>query len=210
MAQPPLLPSWPTENTLHKGAERADLAQGWATMSERGVPYLFVQGFGAFNAGGSSQQLVLRFVIPPVVVDGHSESAARALWRARMRVELLLNGYPAWASAAARFNHAPLINGSGVVEQLLLEHFGSPLDFTTNDDDASTTNDSAGSITQASAKRTVYLNLGRFQPGSSVELAMVLRGTALTQPRDGDATSHRCAGASPGACKCSRATVRAG
>lgn len=219
--QPPLLPTWPAESTLYAGSDRGDLSQGWATMSQRGVAYLYLQGYGAFSAegsaawsttigvpaGGSSRQLVLRLVVPPSVVDGLTDRDARALWRTRIRADLLLNGYPAWSSAASRFNQSPHINGSGVVEQRLLEHFGPPLPFPTDDDDPSSDNDSAGGTAQPSTPHTLYLDLGRLAPGSRAELSMVLRGVAFTLPRDGSANSDRCLSAPTGGYRCSRATV---
>lgn len=219
--QPPLLPTWPTDDSTYVGSAQGDLSQGWATMSQRGVPYLFLQGYGAFSAegsaawsttvsmpaGGGGRQLVLRVVVPPAVVDGLTDRDARALWRARIRADLLLNGYPAWSSAASRFNDAPLIQGTGLVEQRLLEHFGSPLPFPTDDDDTRTDNDSANGTTQPSEALTLYLDLGRFAPGSQVELSMVLRGVAFTQPHEGSATSARCVSAPTSGYRCSRATV---
>ncbi len=220
---PPLLPTWPSDSTLYTGTERSNLAQGWATMTDTGVPYLYLQGYGDFSsegtaawtttvmvpAGNVSQQVVLRLVIPPATVDGLTDRSAVALWRSRIRAELLVNGYPAWSSEASRFNVDPSTVSGQVSETLLLEKFGKPLSFPTNDDDAGSSNDSltAGAIAQASEKKTVYLSLGRFQPGATLELAMILRGTAHTKPRYVNGVTHRCQGLEAGHYACSRGTL---
>ena len=98
---PALLPTWPTPgaNGLLDFATQGDLAQAWSTSSEGGVPSLFVTGYGAFRAeataawsatltvpsGTSSREVVVRFVIPPVSVNGTTKGDAPALWRSRMR-----------------------------------------------------------------------------------------------------------------------------
>ena len=183
-----------------------DHAQAWATMTAEGVPHLWARGYGQFTVdataswtttvtvpAGGSRELVLRFVIPPALVNGDTEQQSIARWRSRLRAELLVNGFPAWSTEAMRLTLDPKTQSNSLVQTLVLQQFGSPLSFGTDDEDASTANDSnAGSVNSASAKRTVHLSLGRFNPGTVVDLAMVLRGSALTVPELGGGTDHRC------------------
>ncbi len=220
--QVPMLPSWPSEGSLLDGWQRSDLSQGWSTMTERGLPYLYLQGYGSFSAEGSatwnttvsvpagnaSQEVVVRFVVPPAAVHGLTDRNALALWQSRVRADLLVNGYPAWSSQANRFNVRPSTFNGPLVEDLWLQQFGQRLSFPTDDDDAASANDSTdtSSIIQPSAKKTVYLSLGRFAPGATLELSMILRGAVSTRPHRADSTA-RCQTYPPSGYSCTRATM---
>ncbi|MFT3818499.1 MAG: hypothetical protein QM750_12825 [Rubrivivax sp.] len=203
---PPLLPTLPAGSSLLDFIGIGDHAQAWATMTAEGVPHLWARGYGQFTVdataswttaltvpAGGSRELVLRFVIPPATVSGDTEQQSIARWRSRLRADVLVNGFPAWSTEAMRLTLDPKVQGNSLAQTLVLQQFGSPLAFVTDDEDASAANDSnAGSVNTASAKRTVHLSLGRFNAGTVVDLAMVLRGSALTAPELTGGTDHRC------------------
>lgn len=203
---PALLPTWPAPgaNGLLDFATQGDLAQAWSTSSEGGVPFLFVTGHGAFRAeataawsatltvpgGTSSREVVVRFVIPPVSVNGSTKGDAPALWRSRMRADFLVNGFPAWSTEALRLTANPMDTPNDTV---VLQQFGTPLAFPNNDEDASNGNDTQlGSTEDPSSKRIVFLTLGRVPGGTVLELSLSLRGTAMTVPASPNGTGNRC------------------
>lgn len=202
----PLAPPMPPTAALLEMQSNGDVAQTWAAMSAAGFPFIRATGFGDFTAeataswhtsvtvpaGAGGRELVVRFVLPPVSVAGATEDEGRARWRARLRAELLVNGFPAWATDALRFTTDPndIHNLSEVV---VLQQFGHPLPFATNDEDSDTSNNtSAANVNNATGKLTVHLSLGRFAAGSVVDLSMLLRGTAHTVPATVNGTDHRC------------------
>jgi len=203
---PALLPTWPTPgaNGLLDFATQGDLAQAWSTSSEGGVPSLFVTGYGAFRAeataawsatltvpsGTSSREVVVRFVIPPVSVNGTTTGDAPALWRSRMRADFLVNGFPAWSTEALRLTANPMDTPNDTV---VLQQFGAPLGFPHNDEDAADSNDTdSGSTEGPSSPRIVVLTLGRVPGGTVLELSLSLRGTAMTVPASPNGTGNRC------------------
>ncbi|MBC7939060.1 MAG: hypothetical protein H7Z19_04730 [Chitinophagaceae bacterium] len=226
VASTPLLPATQVLPHLFDFADTGDSAQAWATMTAQGVPHLFVTGFGEFRAdataswtsrftltGTTSKEVVLRFMVPPTTVTGDTEGDAPAWWRARMRTDVLVNGFPAWSTEAVRLR-ADYIkddgNGAPLKPLNVLQTFGDPLSFPTNDEDGPTTNDThASNIGHASAARWVHLNLGRFMPGQSIDLSMIVRGSAFTETATPLRPDRRCTDnpAVPGNFFCSRATM---
>lgn len=219
---PPLLPAAQVAPYLLPFATTGDAAQAWVAMTAQGVPHLYVTGFGEFRAdataawtsrftlgGSTSKEVVLRFMVPPSTVSGNTEQDAPALWRARVRADVLVNGFPAWSSEALRLR-APVVpaGGGAAQEMAVLQSFGDPLAFPTNDEDGDPANDSnAGNVSQPAAAKVVYLSLGRFNPGQSIELQMIVRGSAFTQPATAGGTDHRCRANPAGGWFCSRATM---
>ncbi|MBL8333138.1 MAG: hypothetical protein JNM08_08545 [Rubrivivax sp.] len=198
-ANPPLLPTWPTGSSVFDFKVQHDHAQAWATMSSTGVPWIWLRGFGDYKAeavsswnttvtvpAGGLREVIVRFVLPPATVSGVTEQQGPNAWRARLRAELLVNGFPAWSTEALRFH----TSASGGTSKPLLQQFGNALFFPTNDEDASTTNDSEDGMNGASTKTTVHLSLGLFSPGSVIELSMIHRANVFSQPTSGG--SHRC------------------
>lgn len=208
-----------------------DSVEAWATMTDRGVPHLRLNGFGQFSAdatagwtsrftlgGSTSKEVVLRFVVPPTVVGGATEEDAPAWWRSRLRTDLLVNGFPAWSTDALRLraDHVQH-NTSGVNSQvplLVLQTFGEPMPFGTNDEDlppalGGAANDSnAGNVDTPSSGKLVYLSLGRFNPGQQLELMMIVRGSAGSWNGPGASGDNRCQpNAATNGWFCSRATL---
>ena len=208
-----------------------DSAEAWATMTAQGVPHLRLKGYGAFRAdataawtsrftlgGSTSKEVVLRFVVPPTAVGGNTEQDAPAWWRSRMRTDVLVNGFPAWSTEAWRLraDYQQAGQNGGFVDKPLqvLQTFGEPMPFPTNDEDTpplagGPANDSdAGNVDTPSSGKLVYLSLGRYNPGQAIELTMVVRGTAYTEPSPGSSTDHRCeTNAATGGFFCSRASM---
>lgn len=206
----PLLPG-PVGAHLYDFQQLGDHTQTWATMTALGVPHISLQGYGAFDAEatvswstkvtlpttGGLREVVVTFVVPPVVVSGNSEADGPAFWRSRLRADLLVNGHPAWSTGALRFTGDPSKDADPNNTKIVLQQFGDPLTFTSNDEDPPATgnqisNDSnAGNVDAPSTKRTVNLSLGRFAPGTVLDLSFVLRAHALTVPGFGNKTLPR-------------------
>lgn len=202
---PALLPYWPTDTpgALLDFQDKGNLAQAWASTTISGIPYVFVTGYGAFRAeataawsttltvpSGPSREVVARFVLPPVRVNGDTKGTAEAHWRARMRADFLVNGYPAWSTEAVRLTANPTAPYGDTV---VLQQFGASLTFPNNDEDADTGNDtdSASSSTAGpSTKRVVYVTLGRHAGGTVLEVSLSVRGTAMTMSPT--SASNRC------------------
>lgn len=191
----PVLPPMPPAEALLDMIKIGDSAQSWATMTAQGVPHVFATGFGAFNAdataawntsitvpaGAAGRELVLRLVLPPLSVAGATEQDGQARWRARLRAELLVNGFPAWSAEAFRFTLDPSKSASSN-EPLLLQQFGAALPLP-----------AVGNGQTLSLPTVVHLTLGRYNPGAVVDLSMVVRGTAVTVPQLPGGTDHHCA-----------------
>lgn len=189
-----------------------DFAQAWATTSTAGLTYLHLRAYGAASAeastgwnttvsvpaGGSSNEVVVRFVIPAATVSGDTKEQSIALWRSRLRADLMVNGYPAWSSQAMRLTIDPRNpSSSSLVETVVLQEFGSSWGFPTDDEDqlyseGGPANDSPGNVNRPSVPRVVHLSLGRYAPGTVLNLSLVLHGVALTVPKTPGGTDNRC------------------
>jgi hypothetical protein len=217
VSERPLLPTQPAAGELFDFVTLGDSAQAWATMTTDGVPHLIVRGFGEFEAeamvswsasytvpGTASNELVLRFVIPEVVVGGVTEEEGRAWWRSRLRADVLVNGHPAWSTEALRLRadyrvRHPTDPMETVRRPLVvLQQFGEPLAFPTNDEDLPPTSGGPSNDTgienadYPAERKVVYLSLGRFAAGAQIELSLVMHGIALTVPTSPGGSDHRC------------------
>jgi len=203
----PLAPPMPPVSALFEMQSTGDSAQTWATMTNAGKPYIKATGFGAFSAeataswhtsltipaGAAGKEVVVRFVVPPVSVAGATEQQGKARWRARLRADLLVNGFPAWSTDALRFTTNPEDAGNNPGEVIVLQQFGNELPFSTNDEDSDTGNNTTmGNINGTAPKQTIYVTLGRFAQGAVVDLSMLLRGTATSVPAVSGGTDNRC------------------
>ncbi len=202
----PLAPPMPPSSANLEMQTIGDSAQSWATMTSAGRPYIKATGFGAFTAeataswhttvtippGAAGKEVAVRFVVPAVSVAGATEQQGQARWRARLRADLLVNGFPAWSTDAVRFTTDPSKISSGQ-EVIVLQQFGNGLAFPTDDENTATDDDTTmGTINGVAPKTTVYLTLGRFTEGTVVDLSMVVRGTAMTVPASNGGTDNRC------------------
>lgn len=161
-----------------------DSAQGWATTTASGMPFLFTQAFGQSRADGTASwraqvavtaqapNLYVQFRLPAALVTGFTEENGPSNWQSRLRAELQINGHPVWSSEATRI---ALVNGTpgsgsnncfGLSEKARhLSTFGKDLALTSDADKTSTA-------------KTVTLWLGTYPAGQTVEVAFVVRTDA--------------------------------
>src|SRR5262249_21901413 len=144
---------------------------------DQGVPYLFVNGFGRFEASGAASwqatlitpnaasEVIVRLTVPPVEVGGNFDGQGPALWRSRLRGELLVDGYPAWSTEAVRFDQK--VPGS-TFDVTYLDSFGRPLRFPSNN------------VEDESNQARIYLSLGTMPPTQTLALAFTLRADTRT------------------------------
>lgn len=160
-------------------------AQGWATTTAGGMPYLFTQAFGQSHAAGTTgwrakvaltaqaQNLYVQFRLPASTITGATEENGPSDWQSRVRAELQVNGHPVWSSEATRIT---LVNGKpgdtgnnncfGLSEKArYLSTFGEGLGFVSDAE-------------KDSAAKTVTLWLGTYPAGQSVDVALVVRTDA--------------------------------
>ena len=125
-----------------------DSAQGWATTTPQGMPFLFTQAYGQSVAAGTaswraqvtvtaqSPNLYVQFMLPAAQVTGVTEENGPSNWQSRLRADLQLNGHPVWSSEASRIS---LLNGQASSNDNCFEHdekaqylstFGQGLGFT--------------------------------------------------------------------------------
>lgn len=112
----PAISGAPPTSQLFDFKKSGDSAQGWATMTAAGMPFLMTRAFGKATASGTtawmahlfvpSQQnnMYVRFTLPRIQVQGVNESDGPSRYQARFRAELMLNGHPVWSSEAIRLN----------------------------------------------------------------------------------------------------------
>lgn len=92
-----------------------DTAQGWVRMGEAAVPALniVVNGLTSGQAsaswrtqyqvpGSGKRAVSLKFRIPEAYMDGRFEYSGKGPYQARVKVQLLVNGFPVWWSEADR------------------------------------------------------------------------------------------------------------
>jgi hypothetical protein len=151
-------------------------------MTPEGRPYLLTQSFGhARGVAAASwhttvsapstapRDVYLDFSIPAVSLTGANEQDGPSLWRSRLRIELLINGYPAWRSESTRFNE---LNGS-VETKRNLEVFGTSLGL------------DPLVHTALSPGKHVFLYLGQLDAGESMDVTMIMRADSDTPSKCG-------------------------
>ena len=139
------------------------------------------------------QVVLIRLVLPSLTVSGVNEQQGFALWRSRLRGELLANGFPVWSADALRFVHNPKVEFNNLQQKVVLQSFGQAFKFPNNDEDDNDTNDSPSGNQPAAGKETVFITLGTLPAGSVVDLNFMLRASAFTDPVVGGANNnHRC------------------
>jgi hypothetical protein len=148
--------------------------QAWATMSELGAPFLFVytngQSKGQSAASWSTQYTVpgsgnrdvyVQLAIPLVQFKGRWEDGAPSVSRARMRMDFLVNGYPAWSTESIRVNEV----GTDLKEKaVFVETFGNSIGLQALD-----------SINAVSSAQTVTIKLGTYLAGTVLDLSQLFQ-----------------------------------
>jgi hypothetical protein len=187
--QPPPAPadSAPPPSTAHFDFKKTeDAAQGWATMSAAGTPFLELTSFGQSSASGTASwtahvpmpatasHLYVQFRLPAATVTGFTEQNKTSPWQSRFRAELMLNGFPVWNSEASRVaevtgassgTECPM-NGGGHETSKTLVTFGTKLGF------------SAADAEQASTPKIVTIDLGALPANQVADVSLVVRSDA--------------------------------
>jgi hypothetical protein len=171
----------PSTNQLFNFKQSGDSAQGWATMTATGMPFLLSRVFGKGTTSGtaswsarifvpvSQTNMYVRFTLPRIQVQGVNESDGPSRYKSRFRAELMLNGHPVWSSEAIRLNehngtpgYCP-VNGKNEIATYLQTYGVAPASLSTTDKlDWSTLN-------------SVTLALGSFPAGQALYLSLVVR-----------------------------------
>jgi hypothetical protein len=168
--------------------QAGDAAQAWATMTSNGMPYLFVNAFGASTSEGTASwraqvqipaggaNLYVQFRLPSADIEGFTEVLGPGTWQSRVSAELQMNGHPVWSTEATRISpnkgvdvtsgqNCPGENGGAGGTGPYLSTFGAGVGFT-------------GDPQQASAAQPVTLSLGAFPAGQTVDVEMIVRANA--------------------------------
>jgi hypothetical protein len=156
-----------------------DSAQGWATMTSTGLPFLLTRSFGKATASGTaswmarvavpSQQtnMYVRFTLPRIQVTGVNEADGPSRYQARFRAELMLNGHPVWSSEAIRLNEHSGTPGCSMPKSdiaTLFQTFGTaPAALSPTDKN------------DWSALNSITLALGSFPVGQMLDITLVVR-----------------------------------
>jgi hypothetical protein len=167
-------------------------AQAWATMSERGAPFVQVYADGKSQGkaaaswrtrytvqGTGNRDVYAKFTIPGVRFGGRWEDAAPSLTRGKMRIDLLVNGFPAWFTEAVRWNEKNPIN----YDTVRVDTFGNDIGLEGN---------SLGSNNHilTNASRVVTVKLGTYTAGENINLTMLYqvegKGDGECKPSGGE------------------------
>jgi hypothetical protein len=184
---PPLPDPAPLAHELIDYDHNSDAAQGWATMSEVGVPYLnlHVDGLASGKAaaswsaryvvpgGSGNRNVYVRFTIPALTLSGRFLDNARNPSWGRLRVDLMLDAYPAWSIEAVRFNefhsrqvqHADGNITTEWTEQTHLEKFGSDINFSV----------SSGTNSYYTSSQQITMKLGTFPAGKVLDFMQLFQ-----------------------------------
>jgi hypothetical protein len=167
-------------------------AQAWATMSETGAPFVFAYTDGKSQAqaaaswktqytvpGTGNRDVYARFTVPAIKFDGRWEDAAPSLTRGRLRIDFLVDGYPAWFTEADRWNE----QNSGNGDTIRVDTFGNSIGLEGN---------SFGTpqAILTNPTRVVTVKLGTYPAGKLFDVTMLYQveggGTSECQLNSGD------------------------
>ncbi len=159
-------------NELYDFKETGDAVQAFAYMKEYSLPTLQLWALGKTegfvnaswttrfeNTSGKMQNVYLTFMLPQVKVEGETEQDAPAQWRSRVKVEVMVNGYPAWSTEALRINDL----GQAIFNKpYFLGSFGSDI--------------SLSESTGTADMQRVTLFLGYFKSGQNANVSLQVSG----------------------------------
>ncbi|MCX6626235.1 MAG: hypothetical protein NTW28_01210 [Candidatus Solibacter sp.] len=174
----------PPPGQIFNFKQSGDSAQGWATMSATGMPFLMTRAFGKATTSGTSTwtarvfvpvsqtNMYVRFTLPRVQVSGVNEADGPARYQSRFRAELMLNGHPVWSSEAIRLNehngttgysnNCPT-SGQSDIATMFQTYGVAPYALSATDKNTWSTLNS------------VTLALGSFPAGQALDLSLVVR-----------------------------------
>jgi hypothetical protein len=172
--------SEPGSGSIFNFKYSGDSAQGWATMTSTGMPYVLTRVFGDASAAGTASwiarlavpaqatNMYVRFTLPEIQIKGTTEFDGPSKWQSRFRAELMLNGHPVWNSEALRFNELTTNPGSCPnISGDKAKYFST---FGTAPSGLSSTD-----LNDWSTLNAVTLALGNFPAGATLELTLVVR-----------------------------------
>jgi hypothetical protein len=167
-------------------------SQAWATMSETGAPFVLTYADGKSQGqaaaswrtlysvpGTGNRDVYVRFTVPAIRFGGRWEDAAPSLTRGRLRIDFLVNGYPAWFTEAVRWNE----QNSGNGDTIRVDTFGNSIGLEGN---------SFGTpqAVLTNPTRVVTVKLGTYPAGKAFDLTMLYQveggGTTECQLNSGD------------------------
>jgi hypothetical protein len=167
-------------------------AQAWATMNATGAPFVMIYADGKSQGkaaaswrtkyavqGTGNRDVYVRFTIPIVRFGGRWEDAAPSLTQGRLRIDFLVNGYPAWFTEAVRWNEQNPDN----YDTVRVDTFGSSIGLEGN---------SLGSNNHIliSTSRVVTVKLGTYAANKQLDLTMLYqvegKGAGECQPSAGE------------------------
>lgn len=158
MQQPDFIDFTVAENTI----------QGWARMSSSALPALNIVLNGKTSGhasaswrtlyqvpGSGLRKVGLKFRIPETWMDGRYEFSGKGPHQARVKVQVLVNGFPVWWSEAIR--SAPDYPVSG--NEWEIHTFGEPWNF--------------NAATEKAAAKWVTASLGNYSAGTTLNVTVV-------------------------------------
>ncbi len=145
-----------------------DTAQGWARMGEAADPALNIALNGLTRGqasaswrtqyqvpGSGKRNVSLKFRIPEAYMDGRFEFSGKGPYQARVKVQLLVNGYPVWWSEADRVAPQNPNNAS----QYTIDIFG--------------TNWAFDKATEKASGKWVTAAMGSYDSGQTLDVTLV-------------------------------------
>lgn len=171
-----------------------DSAQGWARMGEAAVPALNIALSGAtsgqasaswrtrYQVPGSGKRAVsLKFRIPETYMDGRFEYSGKGPYQARVKVQLLVNGFPVWWSEADRVAPQDPANASDYI----IDIFGTSWAF--------------DKATEKASGKWVTASMGSYDSGQTLDVTLVYFVEASTSRKcQYAADMYACMGMSAG------------
>lgn len=150
-------------------------AQAWATMSATGAPLVQIYADGKSQGkaaaswrtryivqGTGNRDVYARFTIPTIRFGGRWSDPAPNLTRGAMRIDFLVNGFPAWFTEAVRWNEKNPTH----YDTVRVDTFGHAIGLEGN---------SLGSNNQilTHASQVVTMKLGTYSAGQHIDLTML-------------------------------------
>lgn len=158
MQQPGFIDFTVAENTI----------QGWARMSEAALPALNIVLNGETSGhasaswrtryqvtGNGLRNVSLKFRIPETVIDGRFEFSGKGPHQGRVKVQVLVNGYPVWWSEAIR----AAVKNPTTANQWEIHTFGKDWNFS--------------ATTEKAAAKWVTASLGSYSASTTLDVTVV-------------------------------------
>lgn len=142
--------------------------QGWARMSENALPALnlVLNGETSGHAsaswrtryqvpGNGLRNVGLKFRIPEAVIDGRFEYSGKGPHQGRVKVQVLVNGFPVWWSEAIR----AAVKAPTNANQWEIHTFGENWSFS--------------NVSEKAAAKWEHASLGKFNAGTTLDVTVL-------------------------------------